>query len=726
MNFNVFSLLSLIAGLLCVMLSFLVAIIKQKSYSALAFAKVCLFIGIWTLFPFSTNLAKTNEEALAFARLVYIAAIFVPYLFFKFMFIIMEVDKDENIKRFTTLSLVCTVLFLLFCHGPLFIKDVIRNKPYFTVIPGTLYFIFIIYFNISYCYVTPKLLNVYSMSKGYRKNQLKYITLAFFLAFVAGSIHFLSAYGIPEVFPHDILVILFSLIFTYAIVRHRLMDITIVITKVSLFIVVYTLVLGVPFTVAILFRPILSAILGINWWIVPLSLMVIFATSGPFIYIYLNKRAEERLLKEQKRYQDTLKMASIGMTRIRELEKLLKLIVYIVAKAVRLNFASIYILDKENTLYRLGAAKKKNNAFVSEINVASSLVNWLIKNKDVLVFEEIKRQMQDDATGELEGLKSQLLAIDAAVIIPSFIGDRLLAFMVLGDKRSGEIYSKDDLQVFTVLANQAALAIENAHFFEEAKEMQEQIAQAEKMATIGTMADGLSHQINNRFHALSMITGDTLDTIKLVDTIQYTLEQKELLSEIQHSLERIQANVAQGGDVVKGMLKYTRKGDAGFSAVTLDKILDAALEMVQYKIKLSQIDIVRDYPKDIPAILGNLTQLQEVFFNLIDNAYDAMMERKDTLKEEGYWGKIRIYTEFRGNGFLKINVEDNGIGARPEDFKKMFTPFFTTKVSSHKGTGLGLYVIKKIVASNHRGRINVESTYKQGTRFTLEIPLAKN
>ena len=130
--------------------------------------------------------------------------------------------------------------------------------------------------------------------------------------------------------------------------------------------------------------------------------------------------------------------------------------------------------------------------------------------------------------------------------------------------------------------------------------MQEQISQAEKMATIGTMADGLSHQINNRFHALSLISGDVLDSISLADTAGYSIEQKELLGEIKYGLERIQDNVIQGGEVVKGMLKYTRKGDAGFVQVSLDEIIDATLDMVKYKIKLSEIDIVRDYPENAP------------------------------------------------------------------------------------------------------------------------------
>ena len=196
-----------------------------------------------------------------------------------------------------------------------------------------------------------------------------------------------------------------------------------------------------------------------------------------------------------------------------------------------------------------------------------------------------------------------------------------------------------------------------------------------------------------------------------------------MLSQIKHALERIQSNVLQGSEIVKGMLKYTRKGEEGFQAVRLDDIINSTLEMVQYKIKLSEIDIIRDYPKDTPALNGNLTQLQEVFFNLIDNAYDAIVERREGLKEQGYRGKIRIRAETPDSGYLKIKVEDNGLGAKEQELKKMFTPFFTTKISSRKGTGLGLYVIKKIITANHYGKINFESAYKQGTKFILELPL---
>jgi len=96
------------------------------------------------------------------------------------------------------------------------------------------------------------------------------------------------------------------------------------------------------------------------------------------------------------------------------------------------------------------------------------------------------------------------------------------------------------------------------------------------------------------------------------------------------------------------------------------------------------------------------------------------------LKEEGYRGRIVISTHPKiEEGVLEIVVEDNGIGIKEQDTKKIFTPFFTTKASSRKGTGLGLYVIRRIIAELHKGKIVFESQYKVGTRFIVELAIAK-
>jgi two-component system NtrC family sensor kinase len=321
-------------------------------------------------------------------------------------------------------------------------------------------------------------------------------------------------------------------------------------------------------------------------------------------------------------------------------------------------------------------------------------------------------------------LEAELKELDAALVVPSFIDEKLLVLIILGKKLSNKLYSEDDLAVFTILAGQAGLAIENAMFYEDMKATHEQLFKAEKMATIGTMADGLSHQINNRLHALGFIAGDVLDTIKLKKNTQMsTGEVKEMLIDIEHALSRIQDNVAQGGDIVQGLLKYTRKGEEGFSEVDLNQLLDACIEMTQFKIKPGEIRILREFDASIPKMRGNFTQLQEVFFNLIDNAYDAMMQRKAELHEEGYKPEIKISAQSGNNGDLDIYFEDNGMGIKENDKEKLFTPFFSTKLSSKKGTGLGLYVIQKLIQDNHGGKVSYFSKYMQGTKVHIKIPI---
>ena len=104
-----------------------------------------------------------------------------------------------------------------------------------------------------------------------------------------------------------------------------------------------------------------------------------------------------------------------------------------------------------------------------------------------------------------------------------------------------------------------------------------------------------------------------------------------------------------------------------------------------------------------------------------NNAYDAIKERQLLLKEEGYRGKIEISAS-QNNGSVEIIVSDNGMGIKDIDKKKLFTPFFTTKATAKKGTGLGLYVIEKIIAS-HNGKIKIDSAYQKGTSFIITLPL---
>lgn len=685
-----------------------------------------LSIAIWSFFLGLMFNSKDPKSGLIYSRILMIGAIFIPVTFYHFILAFLELEKDKQQKKILFLGYIITVFLLFIDFTFLFVKGV-TYKP----IVGCFYpdagqfFIFyiILYFGLTgySCFLMNRALK---KLKGQKRNQIEYVFFASVVGFLGGTTTFPLWYQIkvPPFSSH--FVWLYSLTITIAILRYRLMDITVAITRTGLFIAVYTIVLGIPFAAALWLKNWLIVLFGTGWWMAPLILMAVLATAGPFIYIYLERKAEARLLKEQRRYQSILKQASLGMTRIRNLQKLLNLITHIVTKTVKIAYAAIYIYNRDTDEYALQVCRDKGRVSAPNLKTDNPLMVWLISKRRVLVYEEVKRKMQDTDDKVYKRLEENMRLLYASVIIPSILEDKFMGFIVLGEKISGQIYTTDDLNVFEVLASQAALAIENAQFYEEAKEMQDQISQAEKMATIGTMADGLSHQINNRFYALSLITGDSIDTIKMTDTSKCTPEVKQMIEGISKALDRIQANVIQGGEVVRGMLRYSRRGEEGFEPLELNKILDGTLEMVQFKVKLAELDIIRNF-NHIPKINGNMAQLEEVFFNFIDNANDAIAERKQTFKEENFRGRITISANPKTESIMEIIVEDNGIGVKSEDFKKIFTPFFTTKISSRKGTGLGLYVIRRIVTEVHKGKIQFESQYKTGTKFIVELPIAK-
>lgn len=601
------------------------------------------------------------------------------------------------------------------------LKGVIYDGDVRGFIYGDLRFLWDIQFNGLLIFGFIRYLKLFIGSQGITKEHLKYLILGDLYIYVfAGTTNVLLP--LFSVFKYiwlgPVLSLFWIFLISYTIVKYNLLDIRVAITRATIFVLVYAFVLGLPVWLAF-------KILGKGPWLGPMVLMGFFATLGPFIYFYFQKRAEDKLLQEQRSYQSALRQASSGMGRIKDLNKLLHMIVYVLTRTVRLDHAVIYLYDDVKRFYKVGAFKNRVSKGIhyKEVLESSSIITCLNGNSVPIVFEEVKQKLQDSEDEELRNIKAFMLSIELSLVVPIYIDHKLIAFVGLGKKEKGGQYSEDDLAVFSILANQAALAIENAQFYEDMKITQEQLFQAEKMATIGIMADGLSHQINNRFHAMGFISGDALDTIKLNKNAEMSDKMKEVILELERALTRIQENVTQGGEVVQGLLKYTRKGEEGLSPVDVDAVISSSYEMAQFKIKSYQMSLIRDYDKTLlPKVKGNSTQLQEVFFNLIDNAYDAMMQRKNDLKEPEYHPKLTIHARSKGK-ILEMIFEDNGIGVKEEDVQKLFTPFFTTKLSSKKGTGLGLYVIRKIIEDNHKGKVEFSSQYMTGTQMKIYLPV---
>jgi signal transduction histidine kinase len=687
----------------------------------IALGYLCLIAVVWGFASFQYSIAPSRIDAVFWWKIASVASILSTVIFHYFILSFLKIKM--RVLNLIVCMMAAVWLYLNFFVEELFIGELkfIFNELYYISWPRDRISVYLVYY-VSFYFILLfhsfyLLLKDFIKSPEARRQQMKFLLLGMGGGFVGCHACFLPVFGF-NIYPYlNILIAFYTLPIGYAIVKYRFLDTSLAFTRGGVFLFIYTLVLGIPIWVGF-------KLLGVGQWLIPVSIMAVCATVGPFVYLYAQKRTEDALLQEQRAYQTTLRKASMGMGQVKDLGRLLNLIIHIVTRAVRISHCSIYLFHRDSKQYVLKASKGTN---ISEnLNVIpgdSSLVEDLYKNKNPIVCAELKQKVIDFEDPQSKNIENLVDSLNAALIIPSFIDERLIAIFVLGEKRSGKLFSHDDLIVFSILANQSALAIENAQFCEDMKKTHEQLFKAEKMATIGTMADGLSHQINNRLHAMGFIAGDALDTIKHSDKVEMPAVIKTVLEELRNALERIEDNVKRGGEIVEGLLKYTRKGEEGFSAVDLSTLIDASLEMAQFKIKVNEMLLVRGFSSLTPKIKGNFTQLQEVFFNIIDNAYDAMMQRKNELKEPGYQATLEISAKPVDNR-LEITIHDNGMGVRKEDAHKLFTPFFTTKLSSKKGTGLGLYVIRQIIEENHQGRVSFISEYQNGSVCKILLPMA--
>ncbi|MGA2516912.1 MAG: ATP-binding protein [Thermodesulfobacteriota bacterium] len=242
-------------------------------------------------------------------------------------------------------------------------------------------------------------------------------------------------------------------------------------------------------------------------------------------------------------------------------------------------------------------------------------------------------------------------------------------------------------------------AIEYTKDITEQQRLQEQLIQSEKLAGIGVLASGVAHEINN---PLSGIIGMAEIALEEEDPSK----KKGYLMDILECGQRIQ-------EIVKGLRSYSRAAKKEeLSRVDLNGILEESLKMVQLAVKASSAEVIKDF-QCVEKIQANVGEIQQVFTNLITNAFQAI---------DGKGGKLGLSTRSTDDS-VEVKVSDNGKGIPHKYLNQIFDPFFTTK-NPGEGTGLGLNIVYRIV-SKYEGTIDVESNERIGTTFTIKFPIRR-
>lgn len=243
----------------------------------------------------------------------------------------------------------------------------------------------------------------------------------------------------------------------------------------------------------------------------------------------------------------------------------------------------------------------------------------------------------------------------------------------------------------------------------EADQLNQQLMQAGKLASIGELSAGVAHEINNPLAIIlteRQILLDIAGQISNMDT-----EFKEQLT---NSLSQIDSQVNRCKRITQNLLRFARRTKSVIETVNLNAFLEEVVELMEREAKSGGIKFFTNFQPDLPLLLSDPSQLQQVFLNMINNAIDAHDGKP--------YGSIHLTTRFDEDAeMLSISFADTGLGIQETNMKKIFDPFFTTK-SVGKGTGLGLSICYSIVKMLG-GDIAVKSEYGKGAEFIISMPL---
>lgn len=706
-----YSISALVNGLILTGLGLFVYFKNRHSKTNITYGLFCFFISLWSYSYFFWQISDTADNALFWCKSLTVGSIFIPITYLHFVFYL--VNRKKRIKKIIYVGYPISFFFFGFIFTPLMVKS-IEKKMFFPFWPnsGILYGIFLIYFSGYSLYTLVELFINFKKSSSTKQNQLKYILIGSLLGYLGGAANFPLWYDIEMLPIGNILIAVYVALVAYAIVKHHLMDIKVALTRVGIFLFVYTLILGIPFYLGFQTKQ----------WLLPTTTAIVLATIGPLIYRIIQRKAENLLLAQQKNYQRVLYQAASGMVRIHNLDKLLKLIVYVVRRAVKIRYATIFLHKKESQRYILKVARDHHNIkFGRGINENSALISFIKKEAQPILAEKITPKIRSQLEEEI--------GTPFSIIVPSIIENRIIAFMILGEKKDKSLYTPDDLNMFSIVANQSALAIENCLFFEQFKKTQKKIFNAEKLASIGGMADGVAHQIKNRLNQFSIASGEIKYEIS-----DFAKNHKEILQNypgLRKSFdylniigEKLISNVKKTDAIVKGILGFARveEKETYFGKFKLSELIEHCLELLKIKHEITQIPLETKIP-DNDILYGVKSQILESVYNLLDNAFEAIREKEALLaeKKEQFTPKISLEL-LQTKTSSQIKITDNGIGIKKNAQKRLFAPFFTTKSSYKSGTGIGLYVIKRMVEENHKGQVWFKSKYLKGTEFLVKLP----
>ena len=699
---NAFSISGIVIGMASLAMSAWVYLANKTSRANQCFAFYCIAVMIWGFGGALIGLSKDPDVAMILWRITHVGVIFIPVLLYHFVVLFLGLHRPKSVF----LAYFIGTLFLAANATLYFIAHMrwVFGQFYYDSPPGVLYpyFVFFFFATVLVCHID--LWKFIRRSSGLQKLRVQWFFIAAAAGYSGGITCFLPVFGL-DVYPYgNFTVPLYTVIMGYSVVRHQLLGIEVIVKRTLVFAGLVTAVVGVVSLVAVVSQDVLARFVEIPRWLSNvLAAGIIAGVYGP-LRNWLTNATERYLFQKKYDYKELLrKFTDEAMMKV-DLRDLLETTVKTLSETVKLEGCSLLLLNKDMRQYELAASRGTNGQHLV-LDEREPFITFLRKTHEPIG--------QDGELGKVRfpaAVTDCLKHLNARLALPLHVHDDLIGVLCLGKKKSDEEFTKDDLDILLPLAKTLAIAVSNAQLFDELAKTQAEAAQREKLAVIGTLSAGINHEICNPLGIVkAQCEAFILD---LQDGILVGKSQQEILDRTSAIMGVALKQIDRATAITQKLSNFAKPiKEPTTQPVAVPQEIDEVLLLVGYDLRLERIEVQKILQSDLPPIIVDRRQLQEVLFNLIRNAAQAITPP----------GMITIRAHPHEGG-VRIEIEDTGSGIPPDKLGKIYDPFFTTKEPG-KGTGLGLFIVRQIVERN-KGRIAVESTVGKGTTFLLDFPAA--
>ncbi|NWG03442.1 MAG: GAF domain-containing protein [Syntrophaceae bacterium] len=702
---NILALPTALAFTMNLILCLVVLSSRPKDIAHQLFACFVLSFATWNLGELIMISSVNPIRAIWGVKIIFVGLAFAPLFFLHFSFIFPFKKKSEWSKGGRLYFLYLIPLFLLVTFFLTFRIDIERFKELKNVFYYGLLFeeplIFLIFLGLIalfsaiciYWGINNLIQSLRTTRIPRQKLQIKYLIFGIVSMAIVGTVINLSNYflklGWPLFFLASLYSILVSLFFAIALIKYRLLDIHLLIRGGIL----YSSVSGLVLAIYILIiknvgEAISERAYGRSLWVESALILGLV-----FMLLPLQRKVGDWIDRffymERIRFRIKLSEFSRALTELVDLNEVAKTTVHFIAQALHIDSIVFFFLKNEVDEYRpiFGSSPLEDRRYSSR----EPFVKRIEFNKRALDLEHLRGN-----EGEVEEI-DDLIERGWRVVAPIFLKERLLAFILLGKKRSEKDYTVEELELLEAFANQTALAISRVLIYRDMSLKDRQIMQAEKMAAMGELAAGIAHEIRN---PLGIISGSA-------ETIRKHEDQKireEMTHYILEESKRIDG-------LISTFLDYARVKEPKLVKCDLREVMEKALLLLAPQAKTLGVEIKKEISQKPLQAFCDPAQMRQAFTNLGVNAFEAMPQG----------GMLNVMMGENTRGKIFIRFSDTGKGIRQEVKAKIFDPFFTTKEG---GTGLGLPIAHRII-TQHRGEMNVESEEGKGSTFTIILPLEK-